>query len=78
MRKFRKAVAAVTVCCLAVSLFTGCHGKKNNVSFVIPEEFDTDRNYEINFWAKSDTKYSIAVEHVVTGRNCFKIRVRRK
>ena len=55
MRKFRKAVAAVTVCCLAVSLFTGCHGKKNNVSFVIPEEFDTDRNYEINFWAKSDT-----------------------
>lgn len=28
MRKFRKAVAAVTVCCLAVSLFTGCHGKK--------------------------------------------------
>lgn len=29
--------------------------KKNNISFVIPEEFDTDRNYEINFWAKSDT-----------------------
>ena len=57
MRKFRKAVAAVTVCCLAVSLFTGCHGKKNNVSFVIPEEFDTDRNYEINFWAKSDKPF---------------------
>lgn len=48
MRKFRKAVAAVTVCCLAVSLFTGCHGKKQRI-FVIPEEFDTDRNYEINF-----------------------------
>ena len=25
-----------------------------------------------------DIKYSIAVEHTVTGRNCFKIRVRRK
>ena len=25
-----------------------------------------------------EIKYSIAVEHVVTGRNCFKIRVRRK
>lgn len=55
MRIFRKTIVAVTVCCLAASLFTGCHGKKNNVSFVIPEEFDTDRNYEINFWAKSDT-----------------------
>lgn len=25
-----------------------------------------------------DIKYSIAVEHTVTGRNCFKIRVKRK
>ena len=25
-----------------------------------------------------EIKYSIAVEHIVTGRNCFKIRVRRK
>ena len=25
-----------------------------------------------------DIKYSIAVDHTVTGRNCFKIRVRRK
>ena len=25
-----------------------------------------------------EIKYSIAVEHVVTGRNCFKIRVKRK
>ena len=25
-----------------------------------------------------EIKYSIAVEHVVTGRNCFKIRVRAK
>ena len=33
MRKFRKAVAAVTVCCLAVSLFTGCHGKKKQRIF---------------------------------------------
>ena len=26
----------------------------------------------------TEIKYSIAVEHTVTGRNCFKIRVRRK
>ena len=25
-----------------------------------------------------EIKYSIAVEHTVTGRNCFKIRVRRR
>jgi len=34
---------------------TGCHGKEGLEPFVIPEEFDTSRNYEITFWAKNDT-----------------------
>lgn len=34
---------------------TGCHGQKGLNAFVIPEEFDTSREYEITFWAKNDT-----------------------
>ncbi|MDD6812761.1 MAG: extracellular solute-binding protein [Lachnospiraceae bacterium] len=34
---------------------TGCHGQKGMDAFVIPEEFDTSREYEITFWAKNDT-----------------------
>lgn len=34
---------------------TGCHGQQGLNAFVIPEEFDTSREYEITFWAKNDT-----------------------
>lgn len=40
---------------LGSSLLTGCHGAKGLNAFVIPEEFDTNREYEITFWAKNDT-----------------------
>ena len=35
--------------------FTGCHGSKGMNAFVVPEEFDTSKEYEITFWAKNDT-----------------------
>lgn len=40
-----------------ISLFslTGCHGSKGLEAFVMPEEFDRSREYEITFWAKNDT-----------------------
>lgn len=45
------------LCLVAVmgSLLTGCHGAKESKAFEIPKDFDTDRNYEITFWAKNDT-----------------------
>ena len=42
----------VTVC---LCLMSGCHGTHELTGFVVPEEFDTSRNYEITFWAKNDT-----------------------
>ncbi len=33
----------------------GCHGQGSLKPFVVPEMFDTSRNYEITFWAKNDT-----------------------
>ena len=39
----------------SVMMLTGCHGSKGLSAFIIPEEFDTSRDYEITFWAKNDT-----------------------
>ncbi len=36
-------------------LLTACHGSKGLPEFVLPEEFDNSRQYEITFWAKNDT-----------------------
>ena len=35
--------------------FAGCHGSRGLEPFVIPEEFDTSREFEITFWAKNET-----------------------
>ena len=51
----RKLTALMLCLCLVCSLLAGCHGAKEAKTFVIPEEFDTSRNYEISFWAKNDT-----------------------
>lgn len=40
---------------LCLPLLTGCHGARRMEAFEIPEEFDTSREYNITFWAKSDT-----------------------
>ena len=58
MRKRR--VPAVVSCVLVLVLFcsvmlTGCHGSRGLETFVIPQEFDTSREYDITFWAKNDT-----------------------
>ncbi|MCQ2557623.1 MAG: extracellular solute-binding protein [Oscillospiraceae bacterium] len=40
---------------LPVLLLAGCHGAKASSAFLVPENFDSSRNYEISFWAKNDT-----------------------
>ncbi len=55
MKRRILAVLLAAVLCAAVLLLSGCHGSRSSQSFVIPEEFDTSRNYEITFWAKNDT-----------------------
>lgn len=51
----KRIVSLVLVSFLFVMLFTGCHGAKERASFAMPDAFDTEREYEITFWAKSDT-----------------------
>ncbi len=58
MNKTKKTRKTRLLCgCLAVGMLalTGCHGSRGLEEFVLPEEFDTSRDYNITFWAKNDT-----------------------
>ncbi len=54
----KKIFAFVLSVILVFTLFPtllSCHGSRSLDAFVVPEEFDTSKNYEITFWAKNDT-----------------------
>ena len=50
----RRAMLAAAAASAALML-TACHGERAARSFVMPESFDTSREYEITFWAKNET-----------------------
>ncbi len=50
----KRLLALLLVSIMAFSL-VGCHGKRQNPEFSMPETFDTDKHHEITFWAKNDT-----------------------
>ena len=52
MRKKLLTLLLAMLFCLPLS---SCHGSKESHSFIIPENFDTEKRYEITFWAKNDT-----------------------
>lgn len=49
-----RLILTIIAICMPLML-TGCHGSRGMDEFVIPDEFDTSREYEITFWAKNDT-----------------------
>ncbi len=50
-----KKLYSILLLLACILSFSGCHGSKTENTFVMPEEFDTSKNYEITFWAKNDT-----------------------
>ncbi len=63
MRKLR-CVAALLLAALCLTALTSCHGSRGMDEFVIPEAFDTEKQYEITFWAKNDTNLTqVAIYH---------------
>lgn len=54
----KKFIIVFILTVFSLTLLAGCHGKKGNISFELPEAFDESRNYEISFWAKNDTNKS--------------------
>ena len=55
MRKMKRKLAVLILGIMCLLAATGCHGQRGLNAFVIPEEFDESREYEITFWAKNDT-----------------------
>ena len=51
----RRILSLFLVLLLCLPMLIGCHGARRMDAFVIPEEFDTSREYTVTFWAKSDT-----------------------
>ncbi len=51
-KKTLSLLVSVILCALTL---TGCHGSRGLDAFVLPEEFDAAREYELTFWAKNDT-----------------------
>lgn len=51
----KRTVSLLLLLCLSLPLLASCHGSKPMDAFEIPDVFDTDRNFEITFWAKNDT-----------------------
>ena len=55
MKTTVKLLSLTLAILLLLPILSGCHGSKGIAEFVIPETFDTSKNYEITFWAKNDT-----------------------
>ncbi|MBQ8641902.1 MAG: extracellular solute-binding protein [Clostridia bacterium] len=55
MKKCFRLLSLVMAVWLVMPVLTACHGSRGLDPFVMPESFDTTRNYEITFWAKNDT-----------------------
>ena len=51
----KKRCALLFMLLLSLALLSGCHGSRGMTAFEIPTTFDTNRQFEITFWAKNDT-----------------------
>ena len=55
MRIFTKFLCLALALLACLTAFCGCHGARERSAFEVPEEFDTEKQHEISFWAKNDT-----------------------
>ena len=46
---------SLVVAVMCVLTLASCHGSQGSEAFVVPEDWDTSKDYEITFWAKNDT-----------------------
>ena len=54
-KRIRKAISIISAGVCMTALLSGCHGSSNRGNFELPESFDEETEYEIDFWAKNDT-----------------------
>ena len=77
-----KLITTLLAAALLLLPLASCHGSRGPDAFVLPEEFDTSREYEITFWAKNDTNqnqtdiYNRAIEEFQTAYPNVKVTMR--
>ena len=54
-KRIRKAISLAAAGVCMTMLLGGCHGSSGRAGFEMPESFDENTVYEIDFWAKNDT-----------------------
>ena len=54
MRMLSKVVIILAFCVGFAFSLASCHGARNLDEFEMPDEFDTEKEYNITFWAKND------------------------
>ena len=55
MKKMQRKLALLSLLIFTALCLCGCHGAKEQNAFLVPDEFDESKTYEITFWAKNDT-----------------------
>ena len=55
MSRAIKPISLILTLITLCGALTACHGSRGMDAFVMPEEFDASRQYELTFWAKNDT-----------------------
>ncbi len=56
MKRKPRIAALILSAAIACTALSGCHGAREGLNeFAVPDEFDTEREYNIVFWAKNDT-----------------------
>ncbi len=55
MRISKRLFSLILALVLLLLSLSSCHGAREKAAFEIPENFDTEKNYEITFWAKNDS-----------------------
>ena len=54
MKMSIKVVILLALTLVCVTILASCHGSRRLEAFEIPDGFDTNKQYEITFWAKND------------------------
>lgn len=54
-KRIRKVISLAAAGVCMTMLLGGCHGSSGRAGFEMPESFDENTIYEIDFWAKNDT-----------------------
>jgi len=55
MKKILKKSLLIVLTIIMILSVTACHGQKSLPSFIVPDTFDTTKEYNITFWSKHDT-----------------------